>query len=131
MGLPKHRNTPTGAPAPERGTPIQEGVHKNLGTEKTTYANTIKIASINIQTIKEAGKRKDIEQWVKRTGINIVALQETKANNNSKETRKEYTWFFGGDQTKTHTDYGMGFIRNDWLQHIEDIEPIDDRIMLI
>lgn len=46
-------------------------------------------------------------------------MQETRANQNTRGTRKEYK-------------AGVGIIvHNSFMQHIEDIEPIDDRLMYV
>ena len=49
---------------------------------------------MNMVTAKESGKREMVEKWMKEHEVVILAIQETKINQNIKEARKEYTWFF-------------------------------------
>ena len=63
--------------------------------------------------------------------ISIIALQETKSPQSKRETRKNYTWYFSGNG-ENRCNHGVGtVIRNDLAKHIEDIEPIDERLMYI
>ena len=64
----------------------------------------------------------------------IVALQETNIGKNSKEARKEYTWYMSGEAKHTEEKYtaGVGFvISNKFTKYIEDVIPYTDRIMQI
>ena len=68
-----------------------------------------------------------------RKNIRILCLQETRCRENIRESRKNYTWFFSGEggNTTTYTP-GVGLVmHNSFLQYIEDIEPINDRLMYI
>ena len=68
---------------------------------------------------------------MKNQNISILALQETKSAHSKRETRKDYIWYFSGNgQDKCHHGVGL-VIRKDLAKHIEDIEPINDRIMYI
>jgi len=68
---------------------------------------------------------------MKENNISIVALQETKSPQSKRETRKDYTWYFSGNG-ENRCNHGVGLvIRNDLAKHIEDIEPINDRLMYI
>ena len=88
----------------------------------------------------KAGKREQIEQYMKKEGILILALQETYINYSSIEQRKNYTFYFSGDpsrknakgETHHYTTAGVGFVINNELKnYITDIEPINDRIIAI
>ena len=71
---------------------------------------------------------------MKQDGISIALIQETHVNTNGKEQNKQYTWFFSGDTTKNtdHTHAGVAIIiKNDLLNYIQDIQPINDRLMYI
>ena len=64
--------------------------------------------------------------------IQILCLTETRSNQNSRETRKEYTWFFSGEGGRKEYTAGVAIVvHNKFLQYIEDIEPISDRLMYI
>lgn len=47
--------------------------------------------------MKRAGKREEIEKWMKKKGIQILAIQETHIDQNARESRAEYTWHFSGE----------------------------------
>ena len=77
---------------------------------------------------------------MKAKSIKILALQETKINLNAKEQRTHYTFFFSGDTTNLkqngdindYTHAGVAIvISNELLNYIQDINPINDRIMTI
>ena len=62
--------------------------------------------------------------------IDILCLQETRNNQNSRESRKSYTWFFSGEGGREEYTAGVGMvINNNFLKYIEDIEPVNDRLM--
>ncbi len=103
----------------------RKGMKLRLGVER-------KISTINIRGVKKPGIRDEVEKWMKKNGIMIAGIQETRSNINSRETRKEYTWFFSGEGGREKYTAGVGLvIGNKFLQFIEDIEPIDDRLMYI
>ena len=99
---------------------------------KIKFGKIFKIATMNVEGCMKMGKREEIEQYMKRNEIKIMALQETRVRNNTREARKEYTWFFSGERqhkTSTYTP-GVGFvIKNDFVKYIEDIIPHTDRII--
>ena len=95
------------------------------------YAENWKIATINMRGAKKQGKREEIETWMKANQIDIAHLQETRLGENSREARKEFTWFFSGEN-RIQNEYtaGVGIIvKNTNLQYLEDIEPVSDRTM--
>ena len=56
--------------------------------------------------------------------------EETRNNQNSRETRKQHTWLFSGEGGRPEYTAGAALIvANNILQYIEDIEPITDRLM--
>ena len=72
--------------------------------------------------------RNEVENWMKRQNVMIVGLQETHSANNTRESRKQYTWFFSGEGGREAWTAGVAIIVNSkFLQFIKDIEPIDDR----
>ena len=90
------------------------------------------ISSLNIRGVKKPGVRDEVEQWMKKRQIAILGLQETRHNQNSKETRKQYTWFFSEEGARKEYTAGVGIvISNKYLKYIKDVEPITDRIMYV
>ncbi len=60
----------------------------------------------------------------------LAFIQETRIKHNTKEARKEYTWYFSGENGRETYTAGVGMIiNNKYIQHIDDIEPINDRLM--
>jgi len=80
-----------------------------------------------------AGKREEIETWMEENKIDIAVIQETRTPTDTRETRKKYTWYFSGSKRTQdgYTDGAAIAIRKEWIQHIEDIEPINDNIIYI
>ncbi len=80
---------------------------------------------------KRKGAREEIETWMKHKDIKIAMIQETRIGTNSRESRKDYTWFLSGEnQHQQGYTAGVGIVvKNDMLQHLIDIEPISDRVM--
>ena len=93
-----------------------------------------KLGSHNVQGIKKLGKRELIEEWMGNKGIKIAGIQETHQTINSVENRKNYKWFHSGEKDgKEGSRYaGVAFIvHNELLNYINDIEPINDRIIVL
>ena len=63
----------------------------------------------------------------------MLAIQETHVGTNSKETHKEHTWYFSGEvRSREGYTAGVGFvIENRFLQYVEDVEPVNDRLCLL
>ena len=67
-------------------------------------------------------------------GIKIAGIQETHQTVNSIERRKNYKWFYSGEKGgKEGSRYaGVAFVvHNEMLNYIKDIEPINDRMMIL
>ena len=80
--------------------------------------------------MKKPGLREEIDIWMAKNEIDTRCLQETRNNKNSRETRKNYTWFFSGEGGRTEYTAGVGMvIRNKFMQYIDDIVPINDKRM--
>ena len=111
---------------------------KQIGTiEKMKYGKGWWIATINVRGTaerggtKSIGKRDEVEEWMKTNDVVIALIQETRNELNTRESRKEYTWYFSGENP-INKEYTAGLaivIRNDHVKHLEDIVPINDRIM--
>ncbi len=65
--------------------------------EKMKYGKIIRIATLSAHGMKRVGKREEIEAWMKRKGIHILVIQETAIEQDSREIRGEYTWYFSGE----------------------------------
>ena len=70
---------------------------------------------------------------MKKRSINILALQETRVEQNTRQTRKDDTWFFSGEgsgKDQSTCTPGVAIItHSSYTQYLEDIEPVSDRIM--
>ena len=102
-----------------------------ISTIKIKLGTELRIATLNIRGTNKLGVREEVDQWMKDNNIGILAIQETKSAQNKRENRKDYTWYFSGnDENRCH--HGVGFVvRNDLAKHIKDIEPINERLMYI
>ena len=68
---------------------------------------------------------------MKEKDIHIALLQDTKGKHNSRESRKEFTWYFSSENP-TNTGYTTGtaiVIKNSMAKHVREIVPINDRLM--
>ena len=43
------------------------------------------------------GVRDEVETWMRKRDIMILGLTETRSKQNTRESRKQYTWFFSGE----------------------------------
>lgn len=111
-------------------------------TEKTKTNKTIalkldteeklKFLNLNIQGMKSTEKRPLIEKYMIENEIDIGILTETHINTNNKETRKKITYYFSGGGTKEQHYAGVAIIiKNELNNYIEDIQPINERLMII
>ena len=119
------------------------------------YMNKVKIATINIRGFKEVEKQEYVMNCMDKHQIDILALQETYVNTNSKMKRGKYTFFHSTDVTdedRTRAKQIMGkgkgqrkgqhrlgnqpdqerhgvafIVKNSILPIIEDITQIDGR----
>ena len=66
--------------------------------------------------------------------IKVLAIQEAHISKNTRESRKQYTWFFSGEGSTAqyqcnYLPTGVGFvIANTFLKYTQDIHPVSDRI---
>ena len=98
---------------------------------KLELGKEIHIATLKVRGTNKLGKREEVENWMKTNNISILALQETKSAHSKRENRKDYIWYFSGNG-KERCHQGVGIvIRKDLAKHIEDIEPINERLMYI
>jgi len=105
---------------------------KTRGKIRLRLGTKLGIGSLNIRGVKKTGVREEVEQWMKSKNLAITGMQETRNKQNSRETRKQYTWFFSGEGGREEYTAGVGaVISNKYLKYIEDIEPITDRLMYI
>ena len=108
--------------------PAQEPKRK---LEKIKLGTELHIATLNVRGTNKLGKGEQVDDWMTDNKIDILALQETKCSENKRENRKDHTWYFRG-HGEDKCEQGVGIIINNKLaKHIEDIEPINERIMYI
>ena len=127
---------------------------------KLKYQTKIKIATLNLRGIKDIDKQEKLIEWATKENIDILALQETYFNTNSKMKRFGYTFIFstgitdkqreeaknkkaqqgkgkGKHQQKLGTQldqerHGVAFvIKNSLIPLIEDVQQINGRIAFI
>ena len=80
----------------------QADPHWNKLPFKANYLTKIRIATINIRGFKEVEKQEYLMFWMDKNKIDIVALQGTYVNTNSKLKRGNFTFFtLPTSQTKT------------------------------
>ena len=92
----------------------------------------LKIATLNTRGANNTGAINEGERGTKASFIKILALQETRVAQNIGESRKQYTRCFSGEGGRKEYTAGVAIIvENSYLQYIEDIEPISDRLMYI
>eukprot|EP00959_Pyramimonas_sp_CCMP1952_P000858 17041-Pyramimonas_sp.AAC.1 len=50
--------------------------------------------------------------WMKQKEVPFLAIQETQIRTNSRETRKDYHWYFAGEGATQaqHFSTGVGFV---------------------
>ena len=75
-----------------------------------------------------------VEYWMDQNHIDIAFIQETQINQNARQIRKNYTWYFSGNEndTNAHTWAGVGIIiKNKLVKYIDNIAPHNDRIISI
>lgn len=59
-------------------------------------------------------------------------FNKTRNNQNSRETRKQFIWFFSGEGGSKEYTAGVGIVvSNKFMQYVEDVEPISGRLMYI
>ena len=111
----------------------QERARDKENAPKWRYAGKLRIASINVRSMREITKGEPVTTYMKNKGLDIVCLQETKIPSSSMEQRGEFSFVFASS-TKTGTDYhGVGICyrrrvekyRNHYIQHTSHLAEID------
>ena len=67
--------------------------------------NKYNYATCNVTGVNKKGKRQEIEIWMKKKDISILAIQETFVKYNTKEGRREYCWYLSGEPSKEEEIY--------------------------
>ena len=100
---------------------------------KWRYAGKLRIASVNVRSMREITKREQLTTYMKNKGLDIVRLQEIKIPSSSLEQRGEFTFVFASS-SETGTDYhGVGICyrrnidkyRNHYIQHTSHLAEIE------
>ena len=92
------------------------------------------MATLNIQGMKEVMKREEVEEWMVRRGVDVLALQETHIPETKVEVRNKFTWYFSGKAPPGEKAIVEGValvIKNDWRNYIADVQPVNERIALL
>eukprot|EP00975_Prorocentrum_lima_P044946 9414233-Prorocentrum_lima.AAC.1 len=124
------------ANSPDIGPRAQDPrVHSADVALRFPLATPLHIASYNVTSLKISERRKELENYMTQHHIDILCLQETQINTNSRETRPNYHWYFSGYPRITRGQRfvtGVGIVYHKrWRHYINDIRPINDRMMLI
>ena len=88
----------------------------------------IRIATLNTRGMKKTGFREEVDIWMKDEGINILMLQEAHIETSHRETRKDTTWYFSGEEGHVNAGVAM-VIDNDYKQYVRAVKPVNPRIM--
>ena len=103
------------------------------GVSKKVAGNKISSMVLIVEFTKAKQVIFILDQWKKENEIMVLALQETRIEQNQKEARGAYTWYMSGEtKQKEIGNYtaGVGFvIDNNFAKYVEDIIPHTDRII--
>ena len=89
------KNTTRGPEGPATPSSRKKQGNTKQG-EESLYRRRVEFASLNVQGIRKQGKREEIEKWMKKHDIAILAVQETHMATYCKETRKTHTCYHSG-----------------------------------
>jgi hypothetical protein len=115
-------------------TTIQVGSPNTLKRHASTFRkmksmNHI-VASYNVTTVLQTGKREQMERWMTIHGGKIAAIQETHYKLNAKEPRGSYTWYFSSVPHADERPHGVAIIiSNDYIKYHHNVVSVSDRIM--
>ena len=100
---------------------------------KIRLGKKFKMATLNARSLKKPGMREEIEKWMKENEIMVLALQDTRIEQNQKEARGAYTWYMSGENKQKEIEKyvaGVGLvIDNNFAKYVEDVIPHTDRII--
>ena len=97
--------------------------------QKLSIGQDLKIATLNLRGLKQAGKREEVERWMEKNGIDILGTQETHISQNNKERRKNYTWYLNGNEEGEREFAGVAWVISNKLnKYISDVIPHNSRV---
>ena len=70
----------------------------------------VKVGRANARGLVHQTKRCEIEQWMRRRNIDVLAVQETHVGNDMVLTRAHYTWYHSGGDTGSTIHAGGGLL---------------------
>ena len=77
--------------------------------------------------------REETEKWMKENEIMVLAIPDTRIEQNQKEARGAYTWYMSGETKQKDIEKytaGVGLvIDNNFAKYVEDVIPHTDRII--
>lgn len=86
------------------------------------------LGSWNVRTLLQPGRIKELVDQVKVTGLDAIALQETRWSGSGQINQGDYIFYYSGPTTRTG-QAGTGFlIKRKLVANILNFEPISDRI---
>ena len=71
--------------------PAEPGLAKYL---KLKPGAKIRIGTMNIQGMMAVMVREEVEEWMRTSGVGVMALQEMHVAMNQVEKRRTHTWYF-------------------------------------
>lgn len=91
----------------------------------------LQIATISIRSSKRPEALIEVETWVRRNGIEILAAQETKQPRNGQIVKKRHTWYFFGNNKTNMEHHGVAIaIASELRNYVKDVIPINERLMI-
>ena len=114
-----HRKLTRQAP----GAPAQE---PSLTEAKRLTSRTLRVTTLNIRGIENLGKKEKIEHYMFTRNIDILIVQETHKNGNTRENGKWYSWYYSGGPDDEPCYHGVAIVINNELRnYIKDIMTIN------
>ena len=99
-----------GTPRPSVGAQEPPDPQQTHQTPKMPTGQMLRIATLNIQGLKQSGKREEVEKSMTRNQIDILGIQETHIAQTNTEKGKDYCWYLNGNE-ENHREYAaMGVI---------------------
>ena len=114
-----------GSPRP----PMEAQEPAKQRTPQLQYGRELRVATLNIRGLKHTGKREEVEKLMNQNATDIMCLQETHTAMNSKEKRKDYTWYLNGAEDTNREYAGMAFVvKNEINKYVDSVIPHSNRL---
>ena len=80
---------------------------------KLTCGQILRVATLNVRGVNKAGKREEVEKWMQKHRLYILALQDGHVKLDAKESRQHFAWYFSDEKLSTSGIKfagGVGFV---------------------